>query len=225
MRAHTQNYVKCPHNKCWEGKQDPSSMLKGYSPWKPENSVNLTILKTTETMLNLPTATVCLSSEDLGAGGQPWTHLGIQSHGCMKSVCTTLAAPVTGWQVPAEDPGMLSWVFTASRWDVQFFSLSIVWISGLDGYVCILAKAQSVSFAAVVTVHTFVQALNLLYKTVPTDFVHLEMIHAKHSAAHLLPWLLGGRDRGILSSRPVWDRMKPITRDWVGEGPTRHLQS
>lgn len=76
-----------------------------------------------------------------------------------------------------------------------------MWISGLDGYVCILAKAQSVSFATVVTVHAFVQALNLLYKTVPTDFVHLEMTQAKHSAAHLLPRLLGGRDRGILSSR------------------------
>lgn len=39
------HYVKCPHNKCWEGKRNHGSVLKGYSPWGPERSVNLIILK------------------------------------------------------------------------------------------------------------------------------------------------------------------------------------
>lgn len=43
-----------------KGKEKSQFSVKGFSPWRPERSVHLTVLKTTETMLNLPTATACL---------------------------------------------------------------------------------------------------------------------------------------------------------------------
>lgn len=108
-------------------------MLRGFSPWRPERSINLTILKTTETMVNVPTATARQSSEDGRQGWQPWTNLGIQSHGCMKSVCTTIAGTcdwMTGpsWGSKNTLMGFCSFKMRHSIFPVNCVDFRIRWV-------------------------------------------------------------------------------------------------
>lgn len=128
---------------------------------------------------------------------------------------------------PAKAPRMFSWGFTASKWDIQFF-LSMVSILGLHRYFYILAKSPDC-----IICYCRYKWMNLCKPW--TFYTWLEPTCAHKSLAirndsNTLGMVLtpvtpafGSRGRRILSSRSVWNRLRPSSRDQVGAWQTKDL--
>lgn len=145
-----------------------------------------------------------------------------------KSVCATIAGMCHPVTVPAKDPRMFSWGFTASKWDIPFF-LSMVSTLGLRGYFYILAKAQTASFATVAisewicaSLEPLIHDLSLHVPTSPcplrNDSNMLGMV-----LTPITPAFGRQRQEDLEFQASLKYRLRPSSRDQVGAGQTKDL--